>query len=290
MDNTLSRASTISPAAFERVRLKPTVIWIAATALVGVYALPYVYLILTSLKPANDVLQIPPSFWPERFSLENYGSVLSNASVPASFLNSAVVAIGSTLLSLLLAVPAAYGASFFPNRLSNWFLLFALVTRMVPSVSLGLPLFVLMRSAGLLDTPLGLILAHTTLSLPLSIWMMAAFFESVPRELEEAARIDGCSRLGALVWIILPVVSGGAAVTALFAFIASWNEFLYALLLTSQRATTAPIVISEFKTAYGLSWGPMTAMAVLYSAPVILVSLVLQKQIVGGLTFGAVKG
>jgi len=273
-----------------RLRLGPAAILAGATLIVLLYALPYIYLLLTSLKPANDVLQIPPSFFPQRLSLENYASVIGNPSIPASFLNSLVVALASTTLSLVLAVPAAYGASFFPNRLSGWFLLFALVTRMVPSVSLGLPFFSLMRTLGLLDTQAGLILAHTTVSLPLAIWMMAAFFESVPRELEEAARVDGCSRFGAFIRVILPVVSGGIAISALFAFIASWNEFLYALLLTSQRATTAPIMISQFKTAYGLSWGPMTAIAVLYSAPVILVSIVLQKQIVGGLTFGAVKG
>jgi len=273
-----------------RLRLGPAAILAGATLIVLLYALPYIYLLLTSLKPANDVLQIPPSFFPQRLSLENYASVIGNPSIPASFLNSLVVALASTTLSLVLAVPAAYGASFFPNRLSGWFLLFALVTRMVPSVSLGLPFFSLMRTLGLLDTQAGLILAHTTVSLPLAIWMMAAFFESVPRELEEAARVDGCSRFGAFIRVILPVVSGGIAIGALFAFIASWNEFLYALLLTSQRATTAPIMISQFKTAYGLSWGPMTAIAVLYSAPVILVSIVLQKQIVGGLTFGAVKG
>jgi len=273
-----------------RLRLGPAAILAGATLIVLLYALPYIYLLLTSLKPANDVLQIPPSFFPLRLSFENYASVIGNPSIPASFLNSLVVALASTTLSLVLAVPAAYGASFFPNRLSGWFLLFALVTRMVPSVSLGLPFFSLMRTLGLLDTQAGLILAHTTVSLPLAIWMMAAFFESVPRELEEAARVDGCSRFGAFIRVILPVVSGGIAIGALFAFIASWNEFLYALLLTSQRATTAPIMISQFKTAYGLSWGPMTAIAVLYSAPVILVSIVLQKQIVGGLTFGAVKG
>jgi len=273
-----------------RLRLGPAAILAGATLIVLLYALPYIYLLLTSLKPANDVLQIPPSFFPQRLSLENYANVIGSPSIPASFLNSLVVALASTILSLVLAVPAAYGASFFPNRLSGWFLLFALVTRMVPSVSLGLPFFSLMRTLGLLDTQAGLILAHTTVSLPLAIWMMAAFFESVPRELEEAARVDGCSRFGAFMRVILPVVSGGIAISALFAFIASWNEFLYALLLTSQRATTAPIMIAQFKTAYGLSWGPMTAIAVLYSAPVILVSIVLQKQIVGGLTFGAVKG
>ena len=262
----------------------------AVVALVGFYALPYVYMVMTSFKPAGDVMQIPPSFFPERVSLENYFTIFSKDSVPRAFFNSAVVAVLSTALALALAVPAAYGASFFKTRLSGWFLMFALVTRMVPSVSLGVPLFIVMKSLGILDRIPGLVLAHATVSLPLAIWLMSAFLESVPHELEEAARMDGCTRFGAFRRVILPVASGGIAITALFSFIASWNEFLYALLLTAERSKTAPIVISEFKTAFGLDWGPMTALAVLYSLPIIVVTLFLQKQIIGGLTFGAVKG
>jgi multiple sugar transport system permease protein len=270
--------------------LAPTLVNIAVIALVGTYALPYVFLLVTSFKPAADVLQIPPTFLPERISLENYRSIFANPSVPGAFFNSIVVASLSTLLALVLAVPAAYGASFFRTPISTWFLLFALITRMVPSVSLGVPLFILMKSIGLLDTQVGLVLAHTTLSVPLAVWLMAAFFESVPHDLEEAARMDGCSRFDAFRYAILPVVKGGIAITALFCFIASWNEFLYALLLTAERSVTAPVVIAQFKSAYGLDWGPMTALAVLYSLPVIVVTLILQKQIIGGLTFGAVKG
>jgi multiple sugar transport system permease protein len=271
-------------------RAGPLIVNLAVTLLVATYAMPFVYLLLTSFKPAADVLQIPPSFFPTRVSVENYTSLFANPSIPLAFANSLVVAVFSTALALALAVPAAYGASFFKTRLSTWFLLFALVTRMVPSVSLGVPLFITMKNLGLLDTQLGLILAHTTLSLPLAIWLMAAFFESVPHELEEAARMDGCTRFQAFRKVILPVVRGGIAIAALFSFIASWNEFLYALLLTADHAKTTPLVISQFKTAYGLDWGPMTALAALYSAPVIVVTLLLQKQIIGGLTFGAVKG
>ena len=268
----------------------PWLVNIAVLALVASYAMPFVYLLLTSIKPPGDVLQIPPSFLPTRLSLANYTTLFATPSIPKAFANSLIVALCSTVLALVLAVPAAYGASFFKTRLSLWFLLFALVTRMVPSVSLGVPLFITMKTLRLLDTQVGLVLAHTTISLPLAVWLMAAFFESVPHELEEAARMDGCSRFQAFRKVILPVVRGGIAIAALFAFIASWNEFLYALLLTGQHSQTAPLVISQFKSAYGLDWGPMTALAALYSAPVILVTLLLQKQIIGGLTFGAVKG
>jgi len=261
-----------------------------ALFLVLSYALPYVYLLMTSLKPAADVQQIPPRFFPETVSLENFREVLGSATLPKAFLNSLIVAVLTTVLSLALAVPAAYVATQYRRPITVVFLLFALITRMVPAVSLGVPLFQLLKSVGLLDTTTGLVLAHTSTAVPLALLLMAAFFEGVPKELEEAARMDGCTRFQAFVKVILPVMKSGIAITALFSFIASWNEFLYALLLTSENAKTAPIVIAEYNSVYGLAWGPMTAAAVLYSLPVIIVTLVLQKQIIGGLTFGAVKG
>ena len=266
------------------------VIHAVALLLVLSYALPYLYLVSTALKPAADVQQIPPSFFPQRLSLENFTSVIGTVGLPEAFLNSAIVAVLTTLLSLLIAVPAAYVSALYRRRITMLFMLFALVTRMVPAVSLGVPLFQIMKTLGLLDTTIGLVLAHTSTAVPLAMLLMAAFFDGVPKELEEAARVDGCTRFGAFWHIVLPVMPSGIAITALFSFIASWNEFLYALLLTSQSSKTAPIVIAEFNSVYGLAWGPMTAAAVLYSLPVILVTLVLQKQIVGGLTFGAVKG
>ncbi|WEX90671.1 carbohydrate ABC transporter permease [Sinorhizobium garamanticum] len=267
-----------------------TVINVFALLLVLSYAVPYVYLLMTALKPAADVQQIPPSFFPNRITLENFRTVLATPSLPAAFANSLMVAVLTTVLSLVLAVPAAYVATQYRRSFTTFFLLFALVTRMVPAVSLGVPLFTLLKSMGLLDTTLGLVLAHTSTAVPLALLLMSAFFEGLPKELEEAARMDGCTRFQAFVKIILPVMRSGIAVTALFSFIASWNEFLYALLLTSEKGKTAPIVIAEYNSVYGLAWGPMTAAAVLYSLPVILITLILQKQIIGGLTFGAVKG
>ncbi|OEO33235.1 ABC transporter permease [Devosia insulae DS-56] len=270
--------------------LGKVIIHAVALLLVLSYALPYLYLVSTALKPAVDVQQIPPSFFPQRLSLENFTSVIGTVGLPEAFLNSAIVAVLTTLLSLVIAVPAAYVSALYRRRLTMLFMLFALITRMVPAVSLGVPLFQIMKTLGLLDTTIGLVLAHTSTAVPLAMLLMAAFFEGVPKELEEAARVDGCTRFGAFWHIVLPVMPSGIAITALFSFIASWNEFLYALLLTSESSKTAPIVIAEFNSVYGLAWGPMTAAAVLYSLPVILVTLLLQKQIVGGLTFGAVKG
>lgn len=265
-------------------------LWTLLTSVIVLYGFPFVYLLLTSFKTPLATNAVPPTILPPVWTTANYGTALERSGVVASFTNSVSTATISTLLSLALAVPAAYGITRFRPRAGRIFIMAALVTRMVPPVAVGVPLMSTIAFLGLTDTPTGLAIAHTTISLPLSIWLMASFFEAVPYELEEAAKVDGCSRLVALWRVILPVVSGGMAVTAIFAFLASWNEFLFALLLTSVKAQTTPIVIANFQTQFGLDWGPMTALATLYSVPVILLTLVLQRHIVAGLTLGAVKG
>ena len=254
------------------------------------YLSPYAYLLLTSFKPPEDAIAIPPYIFPKEFRLDSYRSLTEKPSVPRAFLNSAIIGVLSTALALALALPAAWAVVRRGSRPGRIFLLVALVTRMVPYIAIAIPLFALMRTFQLIDSWFAVSLAHTTISLPLAIWLLAGFLEAIPPELEDAARVDGCSRLGALLRVILPVAAGGIVVTAIFCFLASWNEFLYALLLTSVKAQTAPIVIAGFKTQYGLNWGPMTAIGTLYSLPVILFSLFMQRRIVAGMTMGAVKG
>lgn len=274
----------------ETVGRSRVVLWALLAIAVVLYGFPFLYLLLTSFKTPLDAIAVPPTVLPGVWTLENYVSALSRAGVPAALINSVVTAVLSTALSLVLAVPAAYAITRFRTPSGRVFILAALVTRMVPTIAVGAPLIEVMRSLGLTDTSFGLALAHTTISLPLSIWLMASFFEAVPDELGEAAEVDGCTRLQAMVRVVLPVVSGGLAVTAIFAFLASWNEFLFALLLTSVRAQTTPVVIANFQTQFGLDWGGMTALATVYSVPVILLTLFLQRHIVAGLTLGAVKG
>lgn len=266
------------------------VLWLLLAAAIILYGFPFIYLLLTSFKTPLDAIAVPPSVFPQVLTLENYVSALAREGVPAALINSVVTAVVSTALSLVLAVPAAYAITRFRTPSGRVFVVAALVTRMVPTIAVGAPLVEIMRSLGVTDTSFGLALAHTTISLPLSIWLMASFFEAVPDELGEAAQIDGCSRPQAMVRVVLPLVSGGLAVTAIFAFLASWNEFLFALLLTSVRAQTTPVVIANFQSQFGLDWGGMTALAAVYSIPVILLTLFLQRHIVAGLTLGAVKG
>lgn len=265
-------------------------LWIALAVVLVAYGFPFLYLTLTSFKTPLDAIAVPPAILPSEWTLENYVTALSKDGVIPALINSAVTAVLSTGFSLVLAVPAAYAITRYKTVPGQVFVVAALVTRMVPTIAIGAPLVETMRILGISDTSLALAVAHTTISLPLSIWLMASFFEAVPDELEEAAKVDGASRLGALWRVVLPVVSGGLAVTAIFAFLASWNEFLFSLLLTSVRAQTTPIVIANFQTQFGLDWGGMTALAAIYSIPVILLTLALQRHIVAGLTLGAVKG
>ena len=265
-------------------------LWTLLAAAMVLYGFPFLYLLFTSFKTLIDTLAVPPTILPREWTLENYTNALGRNGVLASFINSIQTAIISTLLSLVLAVPAAYGITRYKTLSGRIFIMAALVTRMVPPVAIGIPLASMMASMGLSDTPIALSIAHTTISLPLSLWLRASFFEAVPKDLEEAATVDGCSRLGALWRVVIPVVSGGIAVTAIFAFLASWNEFLFALLMTAIRSQTTPVVIANFQTQFGLDWGSMTALAAVYSIPVILLTLLLQRKIVAGMTLGAVKG
>ena len=265
-------------------------LWILLAVVVVTYAFPFLYLALTSLKAPIEAIAVPPTLVPDRWSLQNFGSALATTGVVPSFINSLTTAVISTALTVVLAVPASYAITRFASRSGQLFMFATLVTRMMPPVAIGIPLVAIMAGVGLRDTPPGTALARTAISLPLAIWLLTSFFESIPVELEEAARVDGASRIRILLSVIIPVVSGGIAVAAIFAFLASWNEFLFSLLLTSVRAQTTPIVIANFQTQFGLQGGSMTALAMLYSLPVVAITFLLQKRIVGGLTLGAVKG
>lgn len=263
---------------------------ILALLILGVYTFPYIYLFLTSLKPPAETFALPPTILPASVTGENYATVLGDPSIIRAFANSLIIATGSTLLSLALAVPAAYGITRFRTRAGRIFIFGVLLARMIPYVAVAIPFLGMMSALRLADTHLSVIVAHTTINLPLAIWLMASYFEDFPVELEEAALVEGCDRWGALWRVVIPVVLGGIAVTATFAYLASWSEFLFALILTQTDAKTATVAIAEFKTNYGISWGPMSATAILYSLPVVILALAFQRRMVSGLTLGAVKG
>jgi multiple sugar transport system permease protein len=254
-----------------------------------VWAFPVIWVILTSLKDRADIFTLPPTifFHP---TTGHYLEALSDQDILSSIVNSILVASGSTLLTLIIAVPAGYAFSRirfpFRERLS----LFVLLAQMAPPIGLIIPSFLILSQFGMLDTYTGLIIVHMTLTVPFSIWLMITYFQDLPPSLEEAAMVDGVSPFNTFLKVVLPNVWGGVGVTAIFAFIESWNEFLYAVVLTGSNTKTAPVAIFGFLAAEESRWGPFTATGVMIMAPVILVALAAQRQIVKGMTMGATKG
>ncbi len=268
-------------------------------------ALPVAALLLMSLTPASDLIRTPASMVPSAITLDNFVSVLlpgrvaSQASsvqaqrVPLSLLNSFLVGAVVAAVSVVLGTLAGYAFARHDKapafRLSLWALL---LTRMTPGLTLVLPFFIGFRAAGLIDTRTALMVSYCSFLLPLSTWMMRSYFEGVPRSLDRAALIDGCSRLKALWKILLPVVRPGIVATAIFCFLASWNEFLFALILTSTpRAQTIPVILAGFLSqAQFYTYGPLFAATVLSIAPPVAVAFLFQRYLVQGALSGSVKG
>ena len=241
------------------------------------------------LNRQDEVISTNPTLLPSVFTLANYNALFHQLAIGKYFVNSLITAMSGTLLSVFLGSLAAYGLTRFASKLGNLFLLFTLGVRMTPLISVAIPMYRIIGQLGLMDTKLALVLVYTSINIPFVIWMMIGFFDNLPKELDESARVDGCGMFGTFMRIILPISLPGIATTSIFSFMLSWNDFLFALLLTSTSAKTVPVGISEFLTAYGLDLGPMTAAATIFSVPVMLFSFVMQKYIVRGMTMGAVK-
>jgi multiple sugar transport system permease protein len=274
-------------------------IFIHVAALVAsvVILAPFVWLLYTSLVGQNDVSTVPLHWWPSHWTLGRYRDIFAGQqnSVAAEFrtavLNSVVVASGTVLVSLVVGVLGGYALARlrFPFRRAS--LMSFLVTYMLPPITLIIPLYLLMSRFGLLDTKLGLIIVYCSLAIPFALWTMSNFFGTLPVELEEAARVDGCTRLGALVRIILPLSRPGIIATALFAFLLCWDEFLYALIFTSTaNAKTIPVAIAEFTGRNAVDFGLIAAGGIVASLPPLVLTLALQRYLIGGLSSGAVKG
>ena len=259
-----------------------------------IIALAPVYWMLTiSLKTEVDQFAIPPKWFSFSPTLQHYTDAFVTRSFGQYLLTSAIVAVVSTLFALVIGTLAAYALTRFrlPYNLDRKLSLWILSTRMFPAIVTAVPLFLMMRDLRLLNTRLALIIVYTAFNLPFVVWMMRGFFAEVPRDLEEAALVDGDSRLGALVRVVLPLVSPGLAATAVFCLIVSWNEFLFALVLTqTDAAMTLPVGIAGRVTQYEIKWGVMSAAGVVAMMPILIFALAMQRYLVRGLSLGAVKG
>jgi multiple sugar transport system permease protein len=250
---------------------------------------PIFWIATASFKTELSLYARPPQ-WLFEPILDNYRHVLNNIPFLQYLVNSLTIAIGTTVGSLLLGILAGYGFARFRFRGSDAVRFLVLVTRMAPRMVLVVPYFLMMQKLGLLDTYTGLLIAYVSFALPFTIWLLIGFFLDVPVEIEEAAMIDGCHRLAVLVRVVLPIVAPGLVVAAIFAFLVSWNEFLFALILSGVNAKTLPVVIAGFSTDVGPLYGEMSAAAVMVMLPNIVMTVALQRFLVRGLTLGAVKG
>ncbi len=249
---------------------------------------PLVYLFLTSFKEPNLTFSLPP-VWIFKPTLQNYREVLAGGQFEKYVVNSLVVALSTTAIALFLGGLAAYGFSRFRFRGAFWLRMSALIPQMLPPITIIVPLYVLFNGLRLLDTRWALIISYLTFTIPLALWMMIGFFDDVPIELEEAAMIDGCTRLGALVRVSLPLVAPGLAATAILAFLYCWNEFLYAVILTGREARTLPVTITSFMTNKAILWGRIAASGSMVLVPVLAFALLAQRYLVRGLSRGAIK-
>ncbi|MGV8832122.1 MAG: carbohydrate ABC transporter permease [Devosia sp.] len=257
--------------------------------------LPMAWMVLTSIKSQFAAMQYPPQWWPAEPTLQNYTKLLDpSGSTGQEFLryfwNSFYVSMLTTILGVAVAVPAAYAFSrfSFPGRT---FLFFSVLLRnMFPAVVFLMPLFLLMRWLGLVNTHGSLVLTYLTFGLPLSIWLLKGFFDNIPIQLEQAARIDGATRFQAFLFIVMPLSSPGIIATSIFSFIGAWNEYVYAYtFLSKQDSMTLPVGIQRFFTEFATDWPGLMAATFLMSVPVVVLFLVLQKYFVRALTEGAVK-
>jgi multiple sugar transport system permease protein/sorbitol/mannitol transport system permease protein len=250
---------------------------------------PILWMILSSFKPADVVQAIPP-IWTFTPTLANYVDALfGGASIGALVLHSLVVATLSTILTLITGLPAAYALTRLRFRRTQFVGNWILSTILFPPVVSAIPVFILVGRLGLTDTYPSLIIPYAAFNLPIIIWMLRSFIEQVPFEIDEAARIDGLSHFGIVRHMILPLVAPGLAAAAILSFLFSWNEFLFALTLTRTFVKTAPVGVMEFTGMYGTQWGDLTAASTIIAAPVLIMTLILRRHIISGLTFGAVK-
>ena len=280
--------------------VRKTISYMLIIFFIIIFFIPVYWMISSSFKLPKDILSIPPKIIFEP-TIDNYKSVLLGTSTvgktsmpqvvdfPKYLLNSIIVSFSATFIALLISVPAGYTLArykFKGKATMGWYIL---ITRMLPQFGLLIPFYIMFSRLGLIDTYIALILIYLTFILAFSVWMMKGFFQEIPHELEEAAQIDGCTRVQAIFRIVFPLASPGMAATAIFLIILCWNEFLFALILTGLNAKTATVAVYNFVTFREVVWGGLTAAGTLITLPIVIFFLIVQRNFIRGMTMGAIK-
>ncbi|MGR3660162.1 MAG: carbohydrate ABC transporter permease [Paracoccaceae bacterium] len=249
---------------------------------------PYLWMLATSLTQESKLFTEGPSF--ANTTIANYIRLFKTVGFHKNMLHSLIIASGTVVVGLLLSVTAAYAFSRFSFRGQKILMIQFLIINMFPIILLILPLFIMMKNLGLIDTHLGLIIANSTIAIPFSVWMMTSYINSIPKSLDEAAMTDGCTRLGALWRVVLPLCTPGIIATGIYIFITAWNEYLYALTLGGRNVRPITVAIQTLIGEYQIEWGLLTTGGIVGALPTTILFLIVQKRLVGGLTQGAVKG
>ncbi len=244
----------------------------------------------TSFKPAAETQTYPPSLIPEEFTIAPYVDVLTGGGLSV-LINSVVISVGATIIALVIGVPAGYAYARNPNKIGGKHLAFWILSlRMFPPIAPILPLFFMFRQLGIIDTYSVMMILYLTFNVPLVVWLMRSFFQDVPQAVEEAAIMDGYSRIEAFFKVSLPLVSPGLVTTTLLVWIFTWNEFQFALIFTRNAAQTYPVIIPSLVGGHATLWNQVAALSIMAMIPIIMISVLMQKRLVRGLTLGAVKG
>ncbi len=262
----------------------------------AVICLPGAWIVLNSLRPTVEIMAKPPVWIPRRLSLDAYTTmfgVVGQGGVPVwdYFRNSLIISVTSTVIAIAIGLAGGYAFARYRFRGKSALFLGLMLSRTVPGIALSLPLFILFARTGIIDTHIALIITYVALSVPFTIWLIDGFFRQVPRDLAEAAQIDGCTRWQAFWQVEFPLAGPGIASAAIFAFMTSWNEFALASQLTrSVNSKTLPVGLLDYTSEFTIDWRGMCALAVVMIAPAFALTFIIQKRLVSGLTFGAVKG
>ncbi len=251
---------------------------------------PFIWMLITSLKDSSEMFEMVLYYLPLKPTLMNYYDLFANTSFLHSTFNSLFVSTITAAINLVIATMAGYAFSRFEFKGRSFLLQAILLIYMIPQVLLLTPLFTTMRSLQLINTYFSLIISYCTFTVPFSVWLMVGFMNKLPIELEEAARIDGCSKLAAFLKVVLPILRPGIAAVAAYIFINAWNEYLYAIMFTNENTRTVTVEISSYIGQYAIRWDHLTAAGVMAALPVILLFMMVQKNFISGLTAGSVKG